>query len=189
MFFISSLQSWGGDHLCTVVAYHMVWPRALRLQAHPETLRFFPVVPPVDAHLPRRHGKEPQEPTPHVAGMLKSRLPALLRPGVETILPSPPTPPPPFRSCCTERRRWSRASVTWPWSTTSCLEFPRTCRMNCWYRRHRTCLTGTRLRFWPREQLCSRTRGKWTRKKLKLVEAQTANEYLKWLNTRLLLCC
>lgn len=52
------LQSGGGNHLCAVMAHYMVWPRAVRVQTHLETIRLFPVVTPTDAHLPRCYSKK-----------------------------------------------------------------------------------------------------------------------------------
>lgn len=64
-----------------------------------------------------------------------------------------------LRLCCTERRKWSRPSVTWQWSTTSSLAFPRISRMNSSYARLETCLTSTLQLYWPSKLRFSPTRG------------------------------
>lgn len=69
------------------------------------------------------------------------------------------TPPLLLRLCCTERKRWSGPSVTWRWSTTSCLASPRTSRTSSWFARLRTCSTSTLHLYWPSGQRCSLTRG------------------------------
>lgn len=56
------LQGGGGDHLCPVLAHHLVRPRAVGVQTHPETVRLLPVVSPSDAHLPRCHGENGRMP-------------------------------------------------------------------------------------------------------------------------------
>lgn len=56
------LQGGGGDHLCSALAHYVVWPCAVRVQTHPETLRLISVFSPSDAHLPRCHGENTQMP-------------------------------------------------------------------------------------------------------------------------------
>lgn len=58
---LSILQGGGGDHLCSVLAYYLVWPRAVRVQTHPEALRLLSVFSPSDAHLPRCYGENTQQ--------------------------------------------------------------------------------------------------------------------------------
>lgn len=55
--YLSVLQGGGGDHLCSVLAYHLVWSCAVRVQTHPEALRLLSVFSPSDAHLPRCYGE------------------------------------------------------------------------------------------------------------------------------------
>lgn len=67
-----------------------------------------------------------------------------------------------LRLCCTEKRRWSRQSVTWPWSTTSSLVSPRISHTSFWLARHRTCSRSTLHHYWPSGQHCSLARGEGT---------------------------